>query len=256
MVIITFWRSVILQKKLCYFMIMVLSCCDLLAVVINNLWIVVVVMLLMTGKLDVNSTWPDLFARVSVIFHAFSLLALLAMNFDRYLATSYPLFHRTSVTKKKCLTFLAVLMMIEVCSALLSLNDQVISFQVHLIIFFVLVSPPMLFLNYKLFVVVRKSRRGKRVSPDMKKTFTLKDISSCLLAVACYMTLSIPAFVYVGLRISYAQTTLTLDHNVNLTGLWSLTINSMNCTLNCIIFYWKNKVLRTEGLNVIKSIKI
>ena len=255
-VIISFWRSVILQKKLCYFMIMILSSCDLLAVIINNLWVTVVVMLLMTGKLDVNATWPDLVSKVTVIFQAFSLLALLTMNLDRYLATSYPLFHRTSVTKKRCLTLFAILMMFEVCSALMSLKDQVISFQVHLIIFFVLVSPPMLFLNYKLFEVVRKNRRDKKVSPDMKKTFTLKNVSSCLLAVACYVTLSIPAFVYVGLRIKYAQTTLTLDHNVNLTGLWSLTINSMNSTFNCMIFYWKNKVLRTEGMKVIKSIRI
>ena len=32
-------------------------------------------------------------------FFGFSLLALLVMNFDRYVATSYPIFHRTSVTK-------------------------------------------------------------------------------------------------------------------------------------------------------------
>jgi hypothetical protein len=36
LVILTFWRSVQLRKKLCYFMIMVLSCCDLLAVLTNS----------------------------------------------------------------------------------------------------------------------------------------------------------------------------------------------------------------------------
>ena len=36
LVILSFWRSVQLRKKLCYFMIMVLSCCDLLAVLTNN----------------------------------------------------------------------------------------------------------------------------------------------------------------------------------------------------------------------------
>ena len=36
LVILSFWRSVLLRKKLCYFMIMVLSCCDLLAVLTNN----------------------------------------------------------------------------------------------------------------------------------------------------------------------------------------------------------------------------
>ena len=32
LVIVSFWRSVQLRKKLCYFTIMVLSCCDLLVV--------------------------------------------------------------------------------------------------------------------------------------------------------------------------------------------------------------------------------
>ena len=255
-VIISFWRSVQLRKKLCHFMIMVLSCCDLLSVLINNPYRAVFAMLLMTGKLDVNATWPEPVARVTIIFLAFSVLALLVMNFDRYLATSYPLFHRTSVTKRRLLNFFAILMMFEVCSAILSLNEHVISFQVHLTIFFVLVSPPMLFFNTKLLAVIRKNRRDRGESSQMKKTFSLKNISSCLLAVACYVTLSIPAFVYAGLKMRYAEETLSLDHHVQLIGSWGLTIASMNPTFDCLIFYWKNKVLRTEGLKVINSIKI
>ena len=41
----------------------------------------------------------------------------------------------------------------------------------------------MLFINYKLFLVVWKSHKNKILSPDMKKMFSLKNISS--LAVAC-----------------------------------------------------------------------
>ena len=50
----------------------------------------------------------------------------------------------------------------------------VISYQVHMLIFCILLIPAMLFINYKLFQVVRKSRRNKRISPDMKKTFSYK----------------------------------------------------------------------------------
>ena len=213
-----------------------------------------IAMLWLAGELDENATWPHLVTRLKAIFQACSLLALLVMNFDRYLATSYPLFHRTSVTKKKLLTLFAVLMIIEVSSALLSLNDYVISFQVHLIIFFAIVSPPMLFLNYKLLAVVRKSRKNREISPEIKKSFSIKNISSCLLAVACYVTLSIPVFVYVGLMMTDA--TSTLDSDADLLGKWALTIISMNSTFNCLIFYWKNTTLRTEGLRVMKSIKI
>ena len=36
LVIVSFWRSVQLRKKLCYFMIMILSCCDLLVVLTSH----------------------------------------------------------------------------------------------------------------------------------------------------------------------------------------------------------------------------
>jgi hypothetical protein len=44
--------------------------------------------------------------------------------------------------------------------------------------------------------------------------------------------------------------------NASLAGLWAKTISLMNCTFNCLIFYWKNKVLRTEGWKVLNSLKI
>jgi ABC-type arginine transport system permease subunit len=83
----------------------------------------------------------------------------------------------------------------------------------------------------------------------------LKYISSCLLAVACLVVLSIPVGVYIGLTINSRKTSNTLD-NANLARMWSVTIASMNCTFNCFIFYWKNKVLRTEGSKVLRSMKI
>jgi hypothetical protein len=113
----------------------------------------------------------------------------------------------------------------------------------------------MLFINYKLLLVVRKSRKNKRISPDMKKTFSLKNISSCLLVVVCLVVFSIPWCVYIGLRINSPETRNTLN-NANLAAMWAVTISLMNCTFNCSIFYWKNKVLRTEGLRVLKSLKI
>jgi hypothetical protein len=136
-----------------------------------------------------------------------------------------------------------------------TVNDFIISYQVHGVIFCILLIPAMLFINYKLFLVVRKSRKNKRILPDMKKPFSLKNISSCLLVVACLVVVSIPLFVYIGLRINSPETTNTLD-NANLAWMWAATISMMNCTFNCLIFYWKNKVLRTEGLKVLKSMKI
>jgi hypothetical protein len=97
-----------LRKKLCYsVMIMVLSCCDLLALLTNNPLMALIMMLRLTGKLDGNARWAYISLRSTAIFLAFSLFALLEMNFDRYLATSYLIFDRTSVTKGRLLKCLS-----------------------------------------------------------------------------------------------------------------------------------------------------
>ena len=233
---------------------MVLSCCDLLVVLTNHSVVAVIVMLWLNGKLNTYPSWVYIFARVASICHGFSLVALLIMNFDRYLATYYPIFHRTSVTKGKLLTLFATLIVIELTLYLMSVNDFVISFPVFVLIYFIIISPPMLFINYKLFAIARKSRRNNGISPEMKRTFSLKNLSSCLLAVVCFVVLSIPVFFYVGLRMTSKKQSL-LD-NADIAGLWCKTFASLNSTFNCLIFYWKNKILRAEGMKVIKGMKI
>ena len=256
LVILSFWRSVQLGKKLCYFMIMVLSCCDLLTLLTNSPFMALLAMSWLTGKVhDVNARWPHISLCSTRIFLVFSLFALWVMSFDRYLATSYAIFHRTSVTKRRLLTLLAILIIVEIALTVMCVHNFVISYPVYVSIRCILFIPAMLFINYKLFLVVRKSRKNKGISPEMKKTFSLKNISSCLLAVACLVVVSIPGFVYIGLRINSPETTNTWV-NANLAWMWAATISLTNGTFNCLIFYWKNKVLRTEGLKVLKSMKI
>ena len=255
LVITNFWRSVQLRKKLCYFMIMVLSCCDLLVVLTIHPFTALRAMLWLSEKINLYPALVMISHEVLNVFIGFSLLALLVMNVDRYLATHYPIFHRTSVTKGKLLALFAVLVIIELTSAAMSINGLVISFQVHLLIFLAIFIPPMLFINYKLFTVARKSRRNNEISPEMKKSFSLKKISNCLLVVACLSVISIPTFVYIGLILTSIDTEYILN-NAEFVGLWAKTIASMNSTFNCLIFYWKDKTLRAEGMKVIKSMKI
>ncbi len=251
LVILTFSRSVQLRKKLCYFTIIILSCCDLLVVVTNNPLAAVVAMLWLTEKLDVYPSWAVIPLSLSSLCIGFSLVALLVMNFDRYLATYYPIFHRTSVTKGKLLTLLGILSILKLLLEVLS--ETVISAQVGLLTCLIILFPPMIFINYKLFIIANKSRRNKGISPEIKKTLSFKNISSCLLAAACLLVLTIPAAVYIGLGIK--ETTMMFD-NENLARLWMRTFFSMNSTFNCLIFYWKNKILRTEGMKLIKGMRL
>ena len=250
LVILSFWRCVQLRKKLCYFMIMVLSCCDLLAVLTNHPLVAVTVMLWLTGKLDRNAGWVSISFKLTALPLTMSLFAILVMNFDRYLATHYPIKHRTSVTKRKLLTLLGILIAVIETFAILSIN-HFIPHEVYAIILLTIVIPPMMFFNYKLLKIASKNRENKATSSQLKRSFSSKNISSVLLAVACFAVLSIPAFVY----IVQEMTSKTMSDNVSLARLWAKTIATMNSTFNCLIFYWKNKTLRTEGIKIIKAMK-
>ena len=255
-VILSIWRSVQHRKKLCYFMIMVLSCCDLLTALANHPLSALRAMLWLVGRLDEYETLVNICTSLANIFILSSLLALLTMNFDRYLATSHPIFHRTSVTKGRLLTPPAIIGVVMVILFLITVQyGSVISCTVMLLVEFTILTLPTLFINYKLFTMARKSRRTKGISPKMRKSFSLKNISSCLLAVACFVVLSIPFFVCVILRSTSKVGTFTMNDE-GLAGLWARTISSMNCTCNCLIFFWKDKILRTEGMKVMKGTKI
>ena len=253
LVILSFWKSVQLRKKLCYFMIMVLSCCDLLVVLTNHPLMVLFAILSFTGKLDVTPSWAKTSSKATTIFVGFSVLALLVMNFDQYLATYHPFFHRTSVTKGKLLGLLGILSILGGTFFMLTANNIILSNQVGLLICLGILFPPMLFFNFKLFTIARKNPPKNRTSPEVKKAFSTKNVSNCLLAFACFVVLSIPMFVFIGQRIT-ANGPLTLN-NAFIAAVWSKTIASVNSTCNCLIFYWKNKILRAEGKKVLKGLK-
>ena len=255
LIIVSFWRSVQLRKKLCYFTVMVLSCCDLLAVLTNHPMTALITMLWLTEKINVYPKGLVIPHALSDVSLGFSIVALFVIDLERYLSTHYPIFHRISVTKGKLLTLFSLFVVIQITVTTISVSNLIISYQVGLLIFGIIFILPLLFINYKLFTVARKSRRHNGTLPEMKKSFSLKNISSCLLVVACLIiVLLIPTLIYVVLRLTSKETLSTLD-NAQLAGLWARTTGSMNSAFNCLIFYWKNKILRTEGMKVIKSMK-
>ena len=254
LVVVSLWKSAQLRKKTCNFMIMVLSFCDLLLVLTNHPLTALVVMLWLTEKIKVYPVWLLIPYELSDISFCASFLALFVMNFDRYLSTHYPIFHRASVTKAKLLTLFTTLEIVGITVIVISTNDLVIPYQVGILALGMVFIPPMLLVNYKLFAIARKSRRNTRMPLKTEKSLSLKHISSCLLAVACLALLFIPTVIYIVLRLTTKDQESTLDRAA-LAGLWSRSTASMNATFNCLIFYWKNKTLRTEGMTVIKRIK-
>ena len=108
LVIVSFWKSSQLRKKLCHFMIMVLSCFDLVAVITNHAGILIYLISWLREDYNLLTKMETYLGYVEV-FTGLSILALLVMNIERYLGAYYPIFHRTSVTRRRLLTLLVIL---------------------------------------------------------------------------------------------------------------------------------------------------
>ena len=107
----------------------------------------------------------------------------------------------------------------------------------------------MIFINYRLFTISGKNRTSNRaLSKTRRKSFSVKNIFNYLLAVVCFLVLSILAFIAIGLRLGKEKTPHILQ-------LWAVTFVTMNSTFKCLIFYWKNKSLRQERIKRIKLLK-
>ena len=257
--IVSFWRSSPhLRSKLCYFMIMVLSFCDFLVVITYHPVMILRLVWWLQGKNDLLAT-SLIFLHISDIFTGFSIMVLLVMSIERYLGAYYPFFHRTSLTRRGLLTLLAVLSLVSTILTIISTQDLVISFVAKWIILFVIVFPPFVFFNYKFFMISRKvrrdiaSRRDKTSSPEISTLRdNLKKISTCLLAVGCLFLLYIPVFIFIAFSLAgfeFGENTI-----FRLIIFWTKTVSNANSTLNCLIFFWKDDVLRGEGKKAVKAL--
>ena len=244
LVMVSIWKSPQLRKKSCHFMILVLSCCDLVAVVTNSLGILVFLISWIKEDYDLLPTWWLYLDSVAVFF-AFSLLALLVMSIERYLGAFHPVLHRRSVTRCRLLIILAILLIFTIALQVMPTNNMIISKPFSLIIFVVVVFLPLVYLNFKLFKFSRQVRRRKAILPEKKTTVNIKSISTCLLVVASLVVLSIPTSVFIIFNHNAENKQFS---NTRLSAMWSTTFYIMNCTFNSLIFFWKNKVLRREGI--------
>ena len=188
-----------------------------------------------------------IYHNISAVFLVFSLFALLVMSIERYLGAYYPIFHRTSVTRRRILTVFAILLIPAVVMYIISANSLVIPRPVFLIIFLALFVPPFMFVNFKLLTIARKGHRERQVSPETRAKKNFQNISTALWLVACLMLLSVPSGFYIAFNLAEKDT-----NTERLSTIWALTCITISCTL---IFFWKNKVLRAEGIKILKTFK-
>ncbi len=258
-VIVSLWRSSQLRRKPCYFMIIVLSCLDLVGVIIvHPLQILSAIRLYFEVF---NELYEHIRIFICVFLHGFSMLALLTLNIERFLGLSYPIFHRRSVNKERLLYLLGFMMILHSAQTVLSTLIPKILVHVLTMVY------PFVFLflfgyfNYKMFIITTSNRKNERSigpSPNNQDQETkrhvkinFRKIGTCSLAVFCFFICSFPQVIYSCFRLTSDRP--FHDRPVLSFNIWSITFISMNSTFNCLIFFWRNLILRREGIKIIKN---
>ena len=236
-------------------MILVLSCFDLAVVIITHP--LLICSTISVFLFQVNPTLEQTRFYVSSALQNVSVLALLTLNIERYLALKFPFFHQTSVTKKRMIFLQGILLIFDVILAALprivKRENLIYPFKTafHSILLLLFT-----YLNYEMHKIV-KSKRWSEVAAlgedeqERKKpeSFFKTEFSTCFLVVVSLFVCSCPLIV---LSVLFQTQLSNYDKRGIVWHLWASTFVSINSTLNSLIFFWKNSILRREGMKILQ----
>ena len=188
------------------------------------------------------------------------MLALLTLNIERFFALTHPIFHRKSVTKERLLFLLGFMTVLLGGQIVMSFLNPKLFANVLTMIYPCILLILSSYLNYKMFMITKSKRKVERVVPraetlnkgEIKRhQINFRKIATCSLAVISFFICSFPQIVYSSFRLTSDRP--FHDRQVLSFNIWSITFVSMNSTFNCVIFFWRNLILRREGIKIVKS---
>ena len=248
-VIISLWKSSQLRRKTCYFMILALSCFDLGVVLVGH---PTAILQSVAWSFNDNTAAQinNILKHIYEILQAFAFCALLTMNIDRYLAIVHPFFYQASVTKRKLMKLLLLLQLLCLVPIVMYSIQQLEKFAYVIIPLLIAIALFLLFfMNCRILLITRRKRRATHCTT--KPMPVTKGKSSCLLVVACFFVCSAPLVIYkVFIAISG-----TIHQDFRIFWFWAVTVATMNSSLNCVIFAWRNRILYTEIKKTLTGIK-
>ena len=262
MVIWIFWRTKKLREKICYFMIMVLSCVDLSVTIIAQPIFLINSMTEITA--NAKCSYKILSQMVSVWLSGMSTMAFFTLNIERYLSIVHPVCHRNRVTKQKCFIFLIILWLIcsvvavgpmfslpiDLMVALLALILCICTFYMYVAIFSV-ARKRVHALARDIVVnetqVISSVNTHQLQSAAQRNTVTTSQdfllAKTCLLVVFTNLFCHLPNAIVLAVWREHVNTITTMVQ----IKIWTHSLVTINSTMNCLIFFWSNKTLGNEG---------
>ena len=255
--ILAYTRSALLKSKKSFFLIMLLSVVDLLVGVFANGSFVLVIGTTAFGKPICEAY--SIFQATSNCFVSMSTMTLLGLNIERYLSILHPFYHRTKVTKSKLLKMVVGLWLFTIILRIPSLFwDRIMN--IISSILFLLIALFTLYIYIAIYVTVRRrprvtemrqtdgrateTRVQERRTDETREQQNIKMVKSCAFVVGVSFICNVPLamVVFIPKSMIFSQP-----------ALWIFTMLLSTSSLNSLIFFWNNVVLRKEAIKLFKN---
>ena len=187
-----------------------------------------------------------------------SVAIFLVLNGEIYLSIIHPIFHKIKITNRRVLKILFVVVIISILrSYLFAFHINKIAAKFFVTIFLVLTLLVLTFIHMKISMAVYKRRRvgfqGNVQSSNMSqsKSFLhgVREAKSCLLVLFCTVICYLPAVIEDSMMNN--GTFMVVVFNP-----WRNSSVLSASFLNCIVFFWRNAILRKEAKNIFRSINV
>ena len=252
--VITIWKRTQLRKKLCYFVILVQSSADF---AFGCIAMPILLFYLLVPFINVDICIAVILAR-SALFSltGLSIVTLSALTIERYIGVVHPYSYK-KLTKSQIVKFV-------LCgfSMLLSITGAS-AFSQHQIIKYAAIAGLGIFLIFITFAYVRIYLEMRRLScsevrpniqggeqnKDRKLKFReIKRAMSCFIVVISFLVLIVPYSMFPIFGQRFQQS------NLNVYFWWTVTLLNSSASINSVIFFLRNTVLRKEAMKVIRKI--
>ena len=241
-------------------MILILACCDLAVVIVFHPLITFQII-----SHEVVTSFPEeILEECLSHFWALWLSALLTMTLERYLALVHPFVQERLVTKSRLVAiFVAVQLPFGGILLYLFVNSKDKNIESAKILALIAAASLVIILfNLKIFYTARAlQKRGDIPLGDLrdsswhrniqtkKSKITFGKISTCLLAVLCLFLCYFPTIVTFGIELTEPEYFSVQTRSI--IYLWADTFFTLNSSLICLMFFYKNSALRRHGEKIV-----
>ena len=244
--ILAYLRSAQLKNKKSYFLIMLLSVNDLLLGLFGNSSYVLVLFTIIIG-------YPRCKTEIAFEFVAFclgsmSVMTLFALNIERYLSILHPFYHRTKVTRSRLLKILVPFWLLGFTfRSFYFVFGKYMNIMSSVVLAFIALST--LYIYISIYVAIRRrpqlTETGERATETRVaegRTNQTKGLQNIKMTKSCAIVVGLVFACNLPIAFNHSQ-----PRNNILVALWCTIFSFSVSSLNSLVFFWKNAILRKES---------